>query len=37
LNNQTVINFNEIVPGVYPLGYYVSRPRTITLSGSVKF
>ncbi|MDR6708648.1 MULTISPECIES: TonB-dependent receptor [unclassified Novosphingobium] len=36
-NNQTVINFNEIVPGVYPLGYYVSRPRTITLSGSVKF
>lgn len=36
-NDQTTINYNEIVPGVYPLGYYTNRPRTVTLSGMVKF
>lgn len=36
-NDQTTINFNEIVPGVYPLGYYTNRPRTVSLSGMVKF
>ncbi|KMS50578.1 hypothetical protein V474_07015 [Novosphingobium barchaimii LL02] len=37
LNDQTTINYNEIVPGVYPLGYYMNRPRTVSLSGMVKF
>ncbi|AOR79732.1 TonB-dependent receptor [Novosphingobium resinovorum] len=36
-NDQTTINYNEIVPGVYPLGYYMNRPRTVSLSGMVKF
>ncbi|NKJ42418.1 TonB-dependent receptor [Novosphingobium sp. SG720] len=36
-NDQTTINFNEIVPGVYPLGYYTNRPRTVSLSAMVKF
>jgi outer membrane receptor protein involved in Fe transport len=36
-NDQTTINFNEIVPGVYPLGYYTNRRRTVSLSGMVKF
>ncbi|WP_025293499.1 TonB-dependent receptor [Sphingomonas sanxanigenens] len=36
-NDRTTINYNEIVPGVYPLGYYMNRPRTVSLSGVVKF
>ncbi|MBJ7440787.1 MAG: TonB-dependent receptor [Sphingopyxis sp.] len=36
-DDNTPINFNEIVPGVYPLGYYISRPRTVSLSGMIKF
>ncbi len=36
-NDDTTINYNEIVPGLYPLGYYVSRPRTVSLSGLVRF
>ena len=36
-DNNTPINYNEIVPGVYPDGFYISRPRTFTLSGAVKF
>ncbi|KQM18349.1 hypothetical protein ASE49_09045 [Novosphingobium sp. Leaf2] len=36
-NDRTTINYNEIVPGLYPLGYYTNRPRTFSLSGSVKF
>lgn len=36
-DDQTTINFNEIVPGVYPLGYYTNRPRTVSLSGMVRF
>lgn len=36
-NDRTTINYNEIVPGVYPLGYYINRPRTISLSGMVNF
>jgi outer membrane receptor protein involved in Fe transport len=37
LDDNTPINFNEIVPGVYPLGYYISRPRTVSLSAMIKF
>ncbi|MEE4453096.1 TonB-dependent receptor [Novosphingobium resinovorum] len=36
-NDRTTINYNEIVPGLYPLGYYTNRPRTVSLSGMVKF
>ena len=36
-NDNTVINYNEIVPGVYPDGYYINRPRTVSLSASLKF
>jgi iron complex outermembrane receptor protein len=36
-DNNTPINYNEIVPGVYPNGFYISRPRTFTLSAAVKF
>jgi iron complex outermembrane recepter protein len=36
-NDRTVTNYNEIVPGVYPDGYYTNRPRTVTLSASLKF
>lgn len=36
-DNNTPINYNEIVPGVYPDGFYISRPRTFTLSAAVKF
>lgn len=36
-NDDTIINYNEIVPGVYPDGYYISRPRTISLGFSKSF
>jgi outer membrane receptor protein involved in Fe transport len=36
-DDRSTINYNEIVPGVYPLGYYTNRPRTFSLSGQVKF
>jgi len=37
LNDRTTINYNDIVPGVYPLGHYTNRPRTVILSGMIKF
>ncbi|HWU02793.1 MAG TPA: TonB-dependent receptor [Novosphingobium sp.] len=37
LNDRTTINYNEIVPGLYPLGHYTNRPRTVMLSGMLKF
>ena len=36
-DDNTPINYNEIVPGVYPDGFYISRPRTVTLAGTVRF
>ncbi len=36
-DDHTVINYNNIVPGVYPDGYYINRPRTVMLSAMVKF
>jgi iron complex outermembrane receptor protein len=37
LDDNTTINYNEIVPGVYPQGFYINRPRTFTLAASVRF
>lgn len=37
LNDRTTINYNEIVPGLYPLGHYTNRPRTVVLSGNIRF
>ena len=37
LDDNTPINYNEIVPGVYPDGFYINRPRTVSLSGLVRF
>ncbi len=36
-DDNTPINYNEIVPGVYPDGFYINRPRTVSLSGLVRF
>ena len=36
-NNKAVIDYNEIVPGLYPDGYYINRPRTITFAVSKAF
>jgi outer membrane receptor protein involved in Fe transport len=36
-DDNTPINYNEIVPGLYPDGFYINRPRTVSLSGSVQF
>lgn len=36
-DDNTPINYNDIVAGLYPDGLYINRPRTISLSGSVKF
>lgn len=36
-NDDSVINYNDIVPEYYPEGYYFNRPRTVILSFSTKF
>jgi iron complex outermembrane receptor protein len=37
LDDNTTINYNDIVPGVYPDGLYINRPRTVSLAGSIRF
>jgi outer membrane receptor protein involved in Fe transport len=36
-NDSTITNYNEIITGIYQDGMYFNRPRTISLSGSIKF
>jgi iron complex outermembrane recepter protein len=36
-NNKAIIDYNNIVPGVYPDGIYINRPRTLMFSVSKSF